>query len=315
MKRTLLVVLIWLLVGAASAQATVVSRIAAVVNDDIITTHQLDQALQKELNSMDGKPSPAQLGAMRKELISRLIEESLVQQRIKELNLTVTDEEIEMAIQDVQNQNQLTRQDLEEALLAQGMEFEVYRQNLRDQILRYKLMGVEVRRKIEVSDGEVRDYFRAHLDDYRKEAEVNLSALTFPVPERAGLAERDAIRQAALTARDLLLQGKSIEAVAARFSSDYGAAASSLGAIARQSLDPDFSDAIADVEAGGTGRLVEKPAAFILLRVDGQQDGGLYPYASVEQQIRQHLIEQKTDVRLREWTKALKQKAFIDIRL
>ncbi len=315
MKRTILVILIWLLVGAASAQAIVVSRIAAVVNDDIITTHQLDQALQKELSSMDGNPSPAQLGAMRKELISRLIEESLVQQRIKELNLVVTDEEIEVAIQDVQNQNQLTRQDLEEALLAQGMEFEVYRQNLRDQILRYKLMGVEVRRKIEVSDGEVRDYFRAHLDDYRKEAEVNLSSLTFPVPERAGLAERDAIRQAALTARDLLLQGKSIEAVAARFSSDYGAAASSLGAIASQSLDPDFSDAIADVEAGGTGRLVEKPAAFILLRVDGRQDGGLYPYASVEQQIRQHLIEQKTDVRLREWTKALKQKAFIDIRI
>lgn len=315
MKRTILVTLIWLLVGAASAQAIVVSRIAAVVNDDIITTHQLDQALQKELSSMDSNPSPAQLGAMRKELISRLIEESLVQQRIKELNLTVTDEEIEVAIQDVQNQNQLTRQDLEEALLAQGMEFEVYRQNLRDQILRYKLMGVEVRRKIEVSDGEVRDYFRAHLDDYRKEPEVNLSALTFPVPERAGLAERDAIREAALTARDLLLQGKSIEAVAARFSSDYGAAASSLGAIASQSLDPDFSDAIADVEAGGTGRLVEKPAAFILLRVDGRQDGGLYPYASVEQQIRQHLIEQKTDVRLREWTKALKQKAFIDIRL
>lgn len=315
MKRTILVTLIWLLVGAASAQAIVVSRIAAVVNDDIITTHQLDQALQKELTTMDGNPSPAQLGAMRKELISRLIEESLVQQRIKELNLTVTDEEIEVAIQDVQNQNQLTRQDLEEALLAQGMEFEVYRQNLRDQILRYKLMGVEVRRKIEVSDGEVRDYFRAHLDDYRKEPEVNLSALTFPVPERAGLAERDAIREAALTARDLLLQGKSIEAVAARFSSDYGAAASSLGAIASQSLDPDFSDAIADVEAGGTGRLVEKPAAFILLRVDGRQDGGLYPYASVEQQIRQHLIEQKTDVRLREWTKALKQKAFIDIRL
>ncbi|MCK4536554.1 MAG: SurA N-terminal domain-containing protein [Desulfuromonadales bacterium] len=315
MKRTLLIILVWLLVGATSAQAAVISRIAAVVNDDIITTHQLDLALQTELSRMNANPTPAQLGALRKELLSRLIEESLVQQRIVALKLTVSENEIEMAIQDVQRQNQLTREDLEEAILAQGMAFEDYRENLRKQILRYKLMSVEVRRKIDVSEGEIRDYYRAHLDEYRIEQEVTLSAVTFPISERAGMAERDAIRKAAQIAGDMLKEGQDLGDVAAKFSSDYGAEASSLGTVAPESLDPEFITAIAGVEPGGFGPLVEKPAAFILLRVDERQDSGLRQYYSVEEEIRQHLIEQKTDVRIKQWTKGLKQRAFIDIRI
>ncbi len=315
MFRTLLIVLIGLLVAVSAGHSAVVSRIAAVVNDDIITTYQLDQALKQELNRLEGEPSPAQVGALRKELLSRLIEESLVRQRITALNLTVADEEVEMAIQDVQNQNQLTREALQEAIAAQGMSFEAYRENLREQILRYKLMGVEVRRNVEVSDGEVREYYRAHLDEYRQEEEVTLSALTFPISERAGLAERAAIREVATAARDLLMEGKELEALATRFGREHGAVASALGAIDSRSLDPDFAAAIAGVESGGTGQLVEKPTAFVLLRVDDRKPGGLQPYSSVEPEIRRHLIEQKTDVRLQQWTKGLKQKAFIDIRI
>jgi peptidyl-prolyl cis-trans isomerase SurA len=315
MHRIPLIFLIWLVIGATSVQSAVVSRIAAVVNDDIITTHQLDQALQKELGKLASSPSPAQVGALRKELLSRLIEEALLQQRIAALNLQVTDEEVDMAIQDVQDQNQMSRKDLEAAIAAQGMDFDAYRQNLREQIQRYKLMGVEVRRKVEVSDGEIRDYYRAHLDDYRKDAEVSLSWLSFPVPDRAGIAERDAIRSAALQAVAQLQDGGDFDAVAAMFSDSYGAETRTLGMIAIKDLDPDINKAIEGVDAGRIGQLIEKPTAIIVPRVDERLDDGLQPYYSVEQQIRQHLIEQKTEVRLKEWTKSLKQKAFIDIRI
>ena len=69
-------------IGLNSASAQVVSRIAAVVNKDIITTNQLDQKLQEQLAKQEQQPSPAQLGALRQELLSRLIEETLFEQRI-----------------------------------------------------------------------------------------------------------------------------------------------------------------------------------------------------------------------------------------
>jgi len=148
-------------IGLNSASAQVVSRIAAVVNKDIITTNQLDQKLQEQLAKQEQQPSPAQLGALRQELLSRLIEETLIEQRIKALNLTASEEEVETAVLDVQKKNQLTREALEEAVTTQGLGFEAYRENLRKQILRYKLIGKEVRSQVDVSEGEVVEYYRS----------------------------------------------------------------------------------------------------------------------------------------------------------
>lgn len=315
MKRILLILLMGLLVGITGARAEVVSRIAAVVNDDIITTHQLDLALKNELSRMADSPTPAQLGALRQNLLSRLIEERLISQRIKSLDLKVTKEELEVALQDVQAQNQLSREDLKEAIKAQGMSFDDYLENLRSQILRYKLLGIEVRRKIEVSDGEIRDYYRAHLDDYRLPAKVSLSALAFPIPARAGLAERESIRKTAQAALDLMKEGRSMEEVAAQFSADFGASSHSLGSVKITALEPDFAAAVENVAAGEFSAPIEKESALLLLRVDDRQDAGLQQYPTLEEEIRQHLQEQKSEIRSKEWIKGLKQKAFIDIRI
>lgn len=315
MKRILLIILTGLLVGTTGAQAAVVSRIAAVVNDEIITTHQLDLALKKELSRMPESPTPAQLGTLRQDLLSRLIEERLINQRIKALDLKVSKEELEVALQDVQTQNQLSRDDLKEAIKAKGLAFEEYQDNLRNQILRYKLLGMEVRRKIEVSQGEIRDYYRAHLEDYRLPAKVSLSALAFPVPARAGLAEKESIHKAAQTALDLMKNGTSMEEVADQFSTDFGVSFHSLGSVENTALEPAFAAAIENVAAGEFSALIEKETALLLLRVDDRQEAGLQQFPTVEEDIRQHLLEQKSEVRSKEWIKGLKQKAFIDIRI
>ncbi|NIQ08623.1 MAG: peptidylprolyl isomerase, partial [Gammaproteobacteria bacterium] len=72
MKHFGIALLLMLSLGLNSASAAVVSRIAAVVNKDIITTLQLDTKLQEQLAKQDKQPSPAQLGALRRELLSRM---------------------------------------------------------------------------------------------------------------------------------------------------------------------------------------------------------------------------------------------------
>ena len=68
----------------------------------------------------------------------------------------------------MQKQNKLTREQLVQALQFEGMAFDEYRENLRKQILRFKLLGREVQSKVEVTNQEIRDYFRQHIDDYRE---------------------------------------------------------------------------------------------------------------------------------------------------
>jgi peptidyl-prolyl cis-trans isomerase SurA len=302
-------------IGLTSVSAKVVSRVAAVVNKDIITTHQLDQRLQQQLAKKERQPSPVQLGALRQELLSRMIEETLVQQRIKALNLTVSEEEVETALLDVQKKNKMTREELENAVMVQGLDFEEYRDNLGKQILRYKLIGEEVRSQVDVPEREVVEYYRAHLDDYRLAPEVQLSAITFPVSEKASEQERKQIRKVADEALARLQQNEDLAVVADSYNKTYGATGGSLGRFDYDELTPEFSAAINDVETGGFSVPVETKAAVHLLKVDDRLTGGLRQFDTVKYDIHQMILDQKTDARIKEWTKALKNKAFIDIRL
>lgn len=314
-KRVALLAGFFCLTALTPAGAETVSRIAAVVNGDIITTYQLDQALNAQLAKSEKRPSPAQVGALRKELLSRLIEEELVQQRIRALRLQVSDEEVENAVLDVQKQNKLTREQLEQAVQAQGLTFAAYRENLRKQILRYKLVGQEVRSKVDVPEREVRDYYRAHLDEYRLPPTVTLSAITFPVPEKAGAAERESIRSVAREALRLLREGNALDEVANLYRDTLGATGGPLGTFVEMELTPEFAAAIQGVDKGGLGSLAETGQAIVLLRVDDRNPGGLRQFEAVRAEITQLLMDQKTDGRIKEWTQGLKQKAFIDIRL
>jgi peptidyl-prolyl cis-trans isomerase SurA len=313
--RIVLLAGMFCLAAMAPARAEMVSRIAAVVNGDIITTYELDQALNAQLAKSPKQPSPSQVGALRKDLLSRLIEEELIQQRIRSLRLQVSDEEVENAILDVQKQNQLTRAQLEQAIQSQGLTFADYRENLRKQILRYKLIGQEVRSKVDVSEREVLDYYRAHLEEYRLAPTVTLSAVTFPVPEKAGEAEREAIRNTAREAMARLRQGEALEQVAGSYRDSVGATGSSLGTLAEGELTPEFAKAVAGVEKGGLGTLTETDKTIIVLKVDDRSPAGLRQFETVRPEITQTLIDQKTDGRIKEWTQTLKQKSFIDIRL
>ncbi len=302
-------------IGLGSATAQVVSRIAAVVNKDIITTHQLDQKLQEQLAKQEKQPSPAQLGALRQEMLSRMIEETLVQQRIEALNLRVSEDEVETALLDVQQKNQLTREELEDAVMAQGLEFDAYRENLNKQILRYKLIGEEVRSKVDVSEGEVVEYYRAHLEDYRLEPEVQLSAMTFPVSEKASDQERQQIRKIANEALARLRQNEEMKEVAESYNKTYGVTDGELGRFTYGELVSEFVKAISGVDDGGFSEPVQTSGAILLLRVDERLSGGLRQFNSVNHEIHQMILDQKTDARIKEWTRALKTKSFIDIRL
>lgn len=315
MKPIGLLLVILLVASAPAAAAETVSRIAAVVNDDVITTYQLDQALKTHLASQERQLSPSQREGLRLELLNRLIEETLFKQRIRALNLTVSEEELETAIRDVQEQNRLTRDELKAAVLAQGLTFEAYRDNLSQQILRYKLIGSEVRSKVEVSEREVVAYYRAHLDEYRFPGQVRLSAISFPVPARSDEFQREAIRLIAGEARQRLVQGEELKAVVEDYRSGYRAAFASLGAFSAGEMEPEFAAAIEAVAEGGYSLPVEKPDAVHLLRVDERLAGGLRQFDSVKHEIQQLILDQKTDARIKEWARTLQQQAFIDIRL
>ncbi len=126
MKHFLLLAALILISLTTTVQAKTLSRVAAVVNDEVISTHQLDQAVMEALSRKNNtnQLSAAQFDQLKETLLEQLINDKLLEQRAAELDIDVEDIELENAINDVQAKNGLSRATLIQALAAQGMTLE-----------------------------------------------------------------------------------------------------------------------------------------------------------------------------------------------
>ena len=317
MKR--IVILAGLLFGllpALSARAEVVDRIAAIVNNDVITTCQLEQELVdhlKESGRTEGQLSPGELSTLRHQALSQLIDETLIRERAEAAGIRVTDEDLDAAIQDVERQNHLTREQLVAALKAQGMDFATYRTNLRRQILRFKLMGREVQSKIEITDEEILKYFRDHIDEYRKKATLELARIAFPLPDQAVPSQIAAVRAKADAVLERLRKGDDFYQVLLTVSADKSATGGNLGSFTEDELTPGFAKAVAALKPGEVSPVLETPQGFTILKVVSRQPGSIRKYDAVKDEIRHTLHQQKMEEGIKAWAQSLRKGAHIEI--
>jgi peptidyl-prolyl cis-trans isomerase SurA len=278
------------------------NRVVAVINNDAITIIQLDKALAAEA----GMPALDE----RRQVLERLIEESLIRQRAAEIGLTVSDDEVEAAVQDVLRQNRLTKEQLDAALSQQGISPDDYRQSLRRQILRFKLVGREVQSLIEVSSREIQDYYAANRAAYSDAATIELQHLSFPLAgqDKKVQEERGKAALAALRA------GKDFASVLAAAVED-GADGGEMGSLDLEDLTPAFAAAVKDLPIGGSSELIASDQALHLLVVTNRTPGKVRPLDEVRDEIRGKLAEQKRSTATKDWLEGLKKKAHIEVRL
>ncbi len=297
----------------------VISKIAAVVNDDIITTYQLEKEIAAQLAAEPrGRSLPeSENQRLRQTVLTGMVEDALVRQRVRELGLRVGEEEIDAAIEDVEKQNQITREQLIRALQAQGMSYSAYREKLRQQILRFKLIGREVQNKVEVTSQEIRDYFKENIDDYRGDSAIRLSYLAFRIPQDASVTNTQVsrLRDTAREAHELLRTGEEFYSTVFIYSTDPQVEGGELGTFTRAELNPAFKNAVKDLPVGGISEVVENPEGFYIFKVEERSKGEIRKFDTVKDEIREHLLEKDREERFKQWRTGLKKDAYLDVRI
>jgi len=316
LKQIITAVVFILFLVTTSVNAEIISKIAAVVNDAIITTYQLDNALEKalKLNPSSSSLSAAEKEKLRLKILDQLIEEELFKERVSKLRIKVSDADVEAAINDVQQQNKLTREQLIAALQQQGMTFETYRESLRKQILRFKLIGIEVQSKAEVTSAEVREYYREHLEDYSESPYMQLSRLTIPIPKGAEKGKIDDLRALAIEAQGRLEKGESVNTLLVSYAT-AGADGGDMGKFRIGELSESFDRVVRDLKVGEISEIVEIPNGFFLFKMDDRSSGAEKPFDDVRAGIEQILMEKKREETFKNWNKELRKEAYIDIRI
>jgi peptidyl-prolyl cis-trans isomerase SurA len=313
MKKILLFSL--LLLWTPAVYATTLIKTVAMVNNDAVTSYQLEKKLA---TAMASESSPRQLSQqeyaeLRLKILNGMIEDLLVEQRIREIGLTVTEEELTSAIEDVQRQNKLTREQLETALQAQGMSFDDYQQNLRKEILRYKLIAREVQSKIEVTKTEIREYFNAHEAEYMTQPTLRLGRISYPLPTGADEKTRERLLQQAQIARQQLLGGKPFEEVLASLGGE--AEGGDMGSMIEKEMNPELRLMVAGLGVGEVNEPTEALGSIHIFQVLERTPAKAELTEEISSKIEKMLSEQNSEKRFSEWKKELRNEAIIDIRI
>ena len=317
MQRLLFLLFFSLLFAVTPASAKVLSKIAAIVNDDIITTYQLDQAVIVDLtqNSNKNQLDITQFEQMKMQTLNRLIDEMLMKQQIKKLNLQVSDEEVNNAIADVERKNGLTHEALEQALKSQGVTMLQYYEKVKGEILHYKLLSREVNYKVLVTSKEVRDYFDEHIAEYAGEKKLSFKEISFELQtgideDKVQIAQR---YKQAIACREQLLNGEDFDKVLA--AQGDAATGSDMGLLLESDLSQPLQVAIAGLKPGDVSEPIEIKGMLYLFQVTSRDSDNEAAFAQVKDEIRRKLKQQKTEIRSKEWKRELHEGARIEIRI
>ena len=299
----------------SSPAAQLIGGIAAIVNEEPITTVELDKEVQQMQKELEKLP-PSERSSLRSVALNRLVDKKLIDQKIRELDIRVSDEEVRLAIEDVKKQNNISQEALEQALAGQGMSFEQYKRQLKEQLERIRLMSQEVRSKVQVGEREIREFYEANRAKYGAEEEFRARHIFFKVEKKGGAEELAKAEKVAAEVLKEARAGKDFAELARQYSTDPAAArdGGDLGTFKRDDMVPEIGNTVAALKPGEVSDLVLSPAGLHIIKLEERKPAKGRPFEEVKDEIEEQLYKKKADERFAQWVKDLRTSAAIEIR-
>ncbi len=295
----------------------VVEESVAQVNDQIINTSDYNRAAtQLEQEGRQQGWSEQDLEDHKRDLLRDLIDQQLLLSRGKDLDIT-GETELVRRLDDIRKQNHLdTMEDLEKAASSQGVSYEDFKQNIRNSIITQQVIREEVGRRIQLTDAQLQQYYRQHINDFTQPESVRLSEILIPV--KSGGDENANLAAAKAQADELdakIKGGASFEDLAkANSAGSTAAQGGDLGVWKRGSLAKQLEDATFALQAGQSTEPIRTRQGYVILKVVEHTPGGTQPFASVRTQVEETAFMADMQPKLREYLGRLRQNAYIDVR-
>ena len=160
------------------AQEEIIDRIVAIVNGEIITLFELNEQVKPYLEKFRGKElgtaEKKAIWELKKQALDQMINDILLRQEAEKYKIKVSDMEIENFIRQFKQRNNLTEEQFLNQLKLQGMTREDYKRQIRNNILKHRLIGAMVKRKVVVTQEEIEKYYLAITTGVPKEGSATI---------------------------------------------------------------------------------------------------------------------------------------------
>ena len=326
MRLPVFALLAALLLAIPLAADTVVEEIVARVNSDIITRSEFQRSRDQLLNELKqkyGAEGDARFSENEKNVLRDLIDQDLLVQKGKDLGIT-GDTEIIKKLDEIRKQMHLeSMEEVEKAAQEQGVSFEDFKQNLRNQIVTQEVIGREVGSKMQITQDEMKAYYDEHAKELERPEQVRMSEIMVSTQPKEGEKEKKeptpeelaAAEQKAHGLLDSIHKGTSFEEVAKKSSEGPTAAqGGDLGYFKRGMLAKELEDLTFGMKPGDVSDVIRTRQGFVILKVTEHTAAGIPPMKELEPQIQDAIYVQKLQPALRAYLTKLREDAFIDIK-
>jgi peptidyl-prolyl cis-trans isomerase SurA len=305
--------------GVYAQEPEVIDRIVAVVNSDIITLYDLNRAFkpyEENIKALQYVPEKERqtLFQVRKDLLDQLIDSKLADQETERAQITVDERDIDRAIERMKEARSFTDEQLREGLARQGMTMAEYRKELKEQILRTRLVNREVKSKIVITSEDIKAYYESHQDEYAGEKKYYLYNIFVRLsPETDTLERQDALRQIK-DASARLKQGLSFEDLVNQLEdSSSRVEGTDLGLYRLEELSGQLQGAVAKLKAGEISEVLDTDFGPQIIYVQKILETPTKSMAEIESEIGEKLYNEAVDNRYQDWLDELRKRSLIKI--
>ena len=245
-------------------------RVIAVVNDEALTRYDLEEQKRTVLQQMQAqKVRPPPEDVLDKQLLERLVTQRALMQYAKETGIRIDDVQVERTIQRIAQENKMTPVQFRQAVEREGISFDKYRDEIRNEITLQRLREREVDSRIAVSDAEVDNFLATIASQAGGETEYHLAHVLVIVPEQASPEQIEAKRLRAEEALKQIRGGAEFSQVAAGFSDAPDALkGGDLGWRAPARLPTVFAEQVRSMKPGEVSGVLRSPAGFHIVKLE-----------------------------------------------
>ena len=300
----------------------IVEEIIARVNNEIITRSEYEKSLaqteEETRQDCQGKCTPEQLQSelegRKKNALRDLIDQSLLAQRGKDLGISVETEVIKQLDQ-IRIQNKLKDMDeLEKAVTSQGLNWEDFKNNIRNRILTQKVVSQEVGSHISIGESDARKYYDAHKTEFVRPEQVALREIIVNTEGKKDNELPD-LKKKAETALKRVKDGEDFGEIAKRLSDgttkDQGGY---IGTFKRGELAKQLEEVVFKMKHNDLTDVIETKQGYLIFQVLEHYDEGEQGFEKVKNEIMDHLYNEKLEPAVREYLKTLREQSYVVIK-
>ncbi|MGO8795939.1 MAG: peptidylprolyl isomerase [Candidatus Sulfotelmatobacter sp.] len=314
----------------------IVEEIITRVNGQIITLSEFERSkdqLRDDVKQQDPANADKLYAEREKDVLRDLVDQQLLIEKGKDLGITGDTDLIKRLDQMRKEMKLDSMEDLEKAATAQGISYEDFKQNMRNQIITQKVIGEEVGSHLSISKEEEQQFYDEHKSEMEQPEMIKLSEILVapqktaasgqPAQNATADASADAAKQddAALAAaeakaNDLLKQirgGANFDDIAKKYSDGPSAAqGGDLGVFRRGTLAKELEERTFAMKAGEVTDVIRTKQGYVILKVTSHTQAGVPPLKEVEPKVMDALYYEKLQPALRAYLTKLREEAYID---